>query len=286
MTRLERILIPLDGSRSSEHALRLAAAIRQGGSEATLVQVVGSEAEASRASAYLERVAEATEGRFSAKVLVQRASDPGPPIRTEAELAGHDLVVLMTRKEKGIKGCLRGSVAEHVLRRSSVPLLLGNPQGANFPAGIRKVLVPMGGDESAEEVLPLVQKLCLSTGAEALLFSVVWSEPNDNTPAYVRDLSAANVATRRALDAHALALERAGVKASALVHVGFPAGAIVHVAEKLGVDLIAMATHRRSGLKRWLFGSVAEEVARSSLKPLLLVRARGAAAAAGLGAAN
>ncbi|HXU83781.1 MAG TPA: universal stress protein, partial [Polyangia bacterium] len=51
--------------------------------------------------------------------------------------------------------------------------------------------------------------------------------------------------------------------------------AIVQAAERLGVDLIVMASHGRSGLKRALLGSVAEEVARRSPKPVLIVHGRG-----------
>jgi nucleotide-binding universal stress UspA family protein len=51
-----------------------------------------------------------------------------------------------------------------------------------------------------------------------------------------------------------------------------PAATIVDVARSERVDLVAMATHGRSGVARWLLGSVAETVLRSTHCPLLLIR--------------
>jgi nucleotide-binding universal stress UspA family protein len=53
---------------------------------------------------------------------------------------------------------------------------------------------------------------------------------------------------------------------------GAPADAVVAHAERIGADLIAMATHGRSGLGRLVFGSVAEQVVRHAPCPVLLVR--------------
>ena len=51
------------------------------------------------------------------------------------------------------------------------------------------------------------------------------------------------------------------------------AGGIIAYAEQKGFDLIAMATHGRSGLDRFIMGSIAEKVVRGTLKPVLLIRA-------------
>jgi nucleotide-binding universal stress UspA family protein len=53
---------------------------------------------------------------------------------------------------------------------------------------------------------------------------------------------------------------------------GAPAGAIVRYAESAGVDLVVMATHGRTGIDRYLLGSVTEQVVRSSPAPVLTVR--------------
>lgn len=63
-----------------------------------------------------------------------------------------------------------------------------------------------------------------------------------------------------------------GFVVHAVVRFGEPAEEIVAYAEETNVDLIAMATHGRTGLKRLMLGSVAERVLLSSPVPLLLVR--------------
>jgi len=54
--------------------------------------------------------------------------------------------------------------------------------------------------------------------------------------------------------------------------LGNAAEQIIQFAEKSSVDLVAMTTHGRSGLQRWVFGSVAERILREGNTPLLLVR--------------
>jgi nucleotide-binding universal stress UspA family protein len=69
---------------------------------------------------------------------------------------------------------------------------------------------------------------------------------------------------------------RRGVPARTLVRSGDPAAEILGCAKAEGASLIAMSTHGRSGLRRTLFGSVAEAVVRRSPLPVLIVRATGA----------
>src|SRR4029077_7065486 len=67
-------------------------------------------------------------------------------------------------------------------------------------------------------------------------------------------------------------LREAGVPAEPVLKQGDAALQILETARELGVDLIAMTTHGRSGVSRWVMGSVAEKVLRASNVPLLLVR--------------
>lgn len=63
------------------------------------------------------------------------------------------------------------------------------------------------------------------------------------------------------------------VVTDAAVESGDPAETILDVCEKRGIDRIVMATHGRSGVKRWVFGSVAEKVLRAADRTVVLVRA-------------
>ncbi|HEY2942017.1 MAG TPA: universal stress protein [Vicinamibacteria bacterium] len=68
---------------------------------------------------------------------------------------------------------------------------------------------------------------------------------------------------------------RAGLHVDGEVREGKPAGEIVRAAQDLGVDLIVMGTHGRSGFQRWVLGSVTEKVLRQAPCPVLTVSARG-----------
>lgn len=274
MSQLERILIPLDGSEVSEQALGLAQAIRAGGSVPTLLRVVDSAGETSPATRYLEELADQAPAT-GASILVRRSADPARQILSEVEQGGHDLLVLVTHGLKGVLRWLRHSVAEQVLRRCPIPLLLGHAGGVGLPAtGARKVLVPLAEDEAATDILPLVLSICRSAEAEVVLLSALEVEAHYNPLAYVRELDAAIDAARERLQAQAAKLRSAGVRASTRVVMGSPTQAILRAADELGVDLIAMTNHARSPVERWLFGSVAEEVARACPQAVLLVPAR------------
>ncbi len=71
-------------------------------------------------------------------------------------------------------------------------------------------------------------------------------------------------------------VKAAGYKAVSAIRFGQPADEIIAYAAKSGCDLIVMSTHGRSGIGRWVYGSVADKVLRSSSIPVLLVRAKDA----------
>ena len=66
------------------------------------------------------------------------------------------------------------------------------------------------------------------------------------------------------------------IDVSTQVRVGAAADEIIRLADDIGVDLVAMSTHGRSGISRWDFGSVTDRVLRSGNKPVMVVRAMGA----------
>jgi len=74
------------------------------------------------------------------------------------------------------------------------------------------------------------------------------------------------------LEGVAKSLREQGLVVNIAVTQGQPADEIVDFAEKNGVDLVIMATHGRSGVGRWVFGSVSDRVMREAKAPLLLVR--------------
>jgi nucleotide-binding universal stress UspA family protein len=168
----------------------------------------------------------------------------------------------------------------------------------------KKVLVPLDGSELAQAVLPYVEELGRQCAAEAILLRVIplprdeagaayqslkVYEPMAPAPKLVEDMAVAQhpiyreqeMASLQAQAEQSLAgareqLSKAGLQVRVQVLFGRPAEKIVEYARKEGVTLIAMATHGRGGLRRWVFGSVAEKVLRAVAIPILLIRPPGA----------
>lgn len=144
----------------------------------------------------------------------------------------------------------------------------------------KKILVPLDGSELAEKALPHAVAVAKGTGAEVTLLTVV-------------QLTLGAVGTKLEAIPEAAAERKAALKAEAMVYLekvqrdlkgqgitahtasleGDVASEVIAYAEREGFDLVAMATHGRSGIDRFVMGSIAEKVVRSTTKPVLLIRA-------------
>lgn len=170
---------------------------------------------------------------------------------------------------------------------------------------LQKILVPLDGSELAEAVLPYVEEICqrcdpvevvllqvvpLPSGRSSAVFRAQADEYTKPLPDSRVD---AEIARHPIYRDQELASSRAEVEASlkpvvqrfcdgnisVRVEVAFgrPAYEIVRFAEREEMDLIAMSTHGRTGLSRWILGSVADRVSRGTYLPVLLVRPPGLA---------
>lgn len=131
-----------------------------------------------------------------------------------------------------------------------------------------KVLVPLDRSDKAEVILAHIGELATEIGAQVILLEVLPSTGVLPTTAHQQYNE-----TRQHLDATAQKLKSQGIEALPTIRYGKPAEEIVDYAQANDVDLIAMSTHGRSGVNRWVSGNVAEKVLHSTSLPLLLVRA-------------
>lgn len=144
----------------------------------------------------------------------------------------------------------------------------------------KKILVPLDGSELAETVLPHATGLAKAGGAEITLLTVVHLTLGA-AAAKLEAIPEAAAERRGALRAEALMylekvqreLKDQGIVAHAVALEGDAASQIIAYAEEKGFDLVAMATHGRSGIDRFIMGSIAEKVVRGTIKPVLLIRA-------------
>ncbi|HET9983295.1 MAG TPA: universal stress protein [Longimicrobiales bacterium] len=304
---IRSVLVPLDGSASSEWALPTAVAIaRASGAKLELVSVhvplelLGAAGEwggyqgtleatgTDHALAYLrgvaDRVSAAAGVAATPIVRVGRAADA---LVRHAEQAGSDLVVLSTHGHGPIQRAWLGSVADAVARHSPVPVLLVRPEPDAVPdltggTLFRHILVPLDGSAFGEEVLGTAVALGALGAADYTLLEVVYPPfvigPVDETLSLhvdeelLRQRKAAADAYLRGV-AERLRADGLEVETVVVVEPSTVASILDYAAK--GADLIALTTHGRGGLGRVVLGSVADKVVRGAASPVLLYRPRG-----------
>ncbi len=143
-----------------------------------------------------------------------------------------------------------------------------------------RIIIPLDGSKLAESALREAEKLASITGAEMVLVRVIDYSSRDRFSdfgllyeyeAMAKALEEERVLATAYLGDIAARLTGEGYTVSSKLVGGMAAKAIVSVAEP--GDVIVMATHGRTGMRRWFIGSIAEEVLRHSTVPVLLVRA-------------
>jgi nucleotide-binding universal stress UspA family protein len=139
----------------------------------------------------------------------------------------------------------------------------------------QRILVPLDGSELAEKALEHAEKLAKSFDSEIVLFQFVPFMPIYGSPELVTPLivdEKQKEAAEKYLAGLAEELKKRGLKVSAMVKTGQQVAAeIIDFAKDRGVDLIVMCTHGRSGLTRWVLGSVAHKVLIRAETPILLI---------------
>jgi nucleotide-binding universal stress UspA family protein len=141
----------------------------------------------------------------------------------------------------------------------------------------KHILVPLDGSELAESALTDAFNLAHLNQAEVTLLQVI--SPLDhlsgNGDLFIDEVWALQKeAASRYLKDVAKREECKNLKVHLIVEMGPTAETIIDYAHQGPIDLIVMATHGRSGLQHWVFGSVAEKVLRGADLPVLLVRAQ------------
>jgi nucleotide-binding universal stress UspA family protein len=272
---MERVLVPLDGSALAETILaRLRPLLRRKDLEVVLARAVHVEPSLARRDtgpllaqerAEAERYVHEVELRLTSQGIRARGLvREGPPEDALLEIARAekaDLIALGTHGRSGIARWVMGSVTEKILRASPVPVLVVRAFGPAGELPFRKILVPTDGSDASMAALPVALAFARLFGAEIVTLRVeagvaVSAGAFSGTIGSPLEESAA----------------REGVRATALTLTGDPASQIVDVCGPHGIDLVAMATHGRSGVGRWVLGSVTERVVRAAPVPVLVVR--------------
>lgn len=296
MIQIRKILVPTDFSETADRALALAFSLaRQHRSEVRLLHVMGTlEADTWGPLSLMpeERVLHEnprkvvtdrlamllaehdTEG-VSADYEARFGSAVAPAIRNYAQEFDFDLIVMGTHGARGVKHLLLGSVAEEVAHTATRPVLLVRP-GEGTPE-VARVLAPVDLSPHSRIAVAWAATLAAGFGAHLDLLHVV----KETLPLAEYGLEYATppedreTIKERAEAQMAQLLEAAAVPNLATdVHLasGYPAEVIVDFAAEHDEDLVVMASHGRTGWKRFLLGSVAEKVMRAVNSLVLVVR--------------
>lgn len=287
-----RIMVPLDGSPFSEKALPLAVALaHRSGAELRLVHVLVPLAnkvfieEEGGELGYLEELARRiTEESGVSTVAVRRVGHQvvGELSYYSAE-EGIDLVVMATHGWGGLQRAWLGSVTDGLVREARVPVIAFRPSKKDGPRVdgkvIEEILVPLDGSALSESILQEALKLGGREARYTLLRVVPMGLPSSSISGGLelaqreKLLKALEDEAKRYLGEVAERLRGDGYEVRAEVRVdAHPARAILDYAGEIGADLIAQATHGRSGVVRFALGSVTDKVLRGAEIPVLVVR--------------
>lgn len=297
-------LVPLDGSELSEAILPYVSQLARG-LEIPLVLLTVVDRHAIEHLAELrsdgpevaaenrERVEDAARNRLNgiasrlkAEGLQVRSAlvvgHPAEEIVRSAEQDGCDLIAMSTHGRTALSRGILGSVTDKVIHSSHVPTLTITPERAKryWHAGdtISSMMVLLDGSALAERSLPYVEHLAQKMSLDVILVRVAYlaSAHSPYSAALLASESIdldATVATRAGayLEQVAGGLRVRGLKVTTKVLTGHPAQAVVEFAHQTPHDIVALTTHGRTGVRRWVMGSVAEAVERASGDPVLVI---------------
>jgi nucleotide-binding universal stress UspA family protein len=277
-----RVLVPLDGSELAEAILPLlGAGEHPWGSEVLLVRSLTPESPAGpsaegEAVAYLAAQAHMLE-RAGLRVRYEVwHGDPSQTIINAADRGRAGLIAMTTHGWRGLDRLRFGSVAESVVRKARVPVLLVRGQ-LRWPADRSpRILVPLDGSEQSAAILTLVAKLRRRLHAAVELLHVLEAllpAASPDLPLSLPDTGPRRAAASDYLERVAARFDGESPEVARVVLEGPAATMIARRTVSSGADLVAMTTQGRSGVARLLVGSVAEQVLRTADVPVLLWKA-------------
>ncbi|MDS0477963.1 universal stress protein [Natrinema sp. 1APR25-10V2] len=285
---LTRILVPVDGSDPAtaalEHAVDVAAEVgatihvlnvantnepsltRLGGEVVDVLEQEGNE--------IVSEAAELTERRNVPVVTDVVQGDPREVLVEYAATDDFDLVVMGAHGRRGLGEYVLGSVTDHVVNRSDVPVLTVRPTDGGRPAyPYADVLVPTDGSDHATAALELGAAFAAHHGARLHLLSVVDELPEVGDAGSVQLSEQLEANVQEILDEAAAVARNDGVDdVLTTLTTGSMPREVTSYADAEGIDLIVMGTHGHTGLDRHLLGSFTERVIRTAPVPVLTTR--------------
>jgi nucleotide-binding universal stress UspA family protein len=296
---IRKILVALDGSPLAERVLPPAMTIAQQ-VEGSIVMLRAAEPETmavadsfnmlgkyspvwpgqaleisrEQATKYLDTI---VTNRVPPKLPVQKkviVGDPSAVIVDQAQSESVDLIALSSHGYSGFTRWMVGSVAERVLHQAHCPVLM-----IRSDKPIRHILIPLDGSPLSEQVVNPAFEVAATLGCRVTLMhsirplDVAEVEQLDHLENGLGTSMFSSLHENAELYLHEVAnAHRQDIKdiATTIIH-GSPAESILEFAHDHAVDVIAMSTHGRTGLRRWIYGSITDKVLRGGYTYSMLI---------------
>ncbi len=145
----------------------------------------------------------------------------------------------------------------------------------------QRILVPLDGTTHAEQALPVAARIARASGGSIVLLQVADAPVEyEGLSKFPSPITKENLAVERTRDSGYLATvaeadDLRGIEITTEALAGAVLPALISAVQSKGVDLVVICSHGDTGLKRWMLGSVAQELARHSPVPVLVLRAGG-----------
>jgi nucleotide-binding universal stress UspA family protein len=234
------------------------------------------------AADYLKNIAGKYLGGFSVDCVVE-IGKPADAIVDRAANDSGTLIAIGTHGRAGIQRWLLGSVADKVLHAARNPLLIVRTMEETKgieTSKLKSILVPLDGSVLAETVMAHALELARRMDLEIVLVRIFnlptayYDEgyaPDERVWEMIRDEA------QEYLDRKVKELKSGGLpRVTSVLLEGFAGERIINLARETPENLIAICTHGRSGVRRFVLGSIADRVVRHSGDPVLVIRAPGA----------
>ncbi len=288
----KHILVPLDGSELAERVLQpaveLAAALS---AKLTLLRVSPqltlltadpqvytemSRMGEDRVHAYLRDMRSTLPDDMHINLVCEYGS-AADDIVQYAEAHAVDLIMMSSHGRSGLSRWVYGSVSEKVLHQSPCAIVIMRSKAERELFQYNQLLVTLDGSELAESALPVAVALAQILDAKLHLLRVL--EPAHvvfETVSMHQVFIGIEAAERKEADAYLKAklaeLPELEITTAVLSSSGSAANAIIDYVAEQQIDLIVMSSHGRSGISRWVYGSIAEKVLQGSCCATMIIR--------------
>jgi nucleotide-binding universal stress UspA family protein len=287
-----KIMIPLDGSSLAERALPMGVKFAEGtGGKLILYRVVPyftvlaadpllyeemNRLGEDEALAYLRQIRKEVTSPLPTETICEVGS-AAESILQYASDSDVDLIVMSSHGRSGLNRWVYGSVAERIMSQAPCPTLILNARHPTSPGAPEKILIPLDGSQLAEKALEPALELVSALGLKLHLLRVTTSGhmriETDTKSDLIDGIESDEVVeAQNYLQGLSQRIAVDDVQLSVEVAKATVAETIIEYAAKNNIDLIAMSSHGHTGLKRWVYGSVAEKVLRGACCATMIVR--------------